>query len=773
MENVLKKIPNVAIYLDDIIVTGPTEAEHLKTLELVLQRLLVNGLKLKKEKCSFMNKSVNYLGHMLDADGIHTSVDKVAAIDNFPVPVNKQELGTFCGMVKYYHRFLPNVSRIMAPLYKLEKDSADWEWTNEHENSFVSAKKLLKSNTLLVHYDPSKTLHVTCDASSYGIGAVLEQEIQDGMLKPVCYASRTLSKSEKNYSQTEREGLAVIWAVTKFRKYLCGRKFENWTDHKPLLGLLGEKRAVPRMAAGRLIRWSLILAGYDYKLIYKPGCKIPNADCLSRFPLKVEEFEPPKVGEEVLLLEQFRTASIKSDDIRYWTDRDPTLSYIRNCILQGWDENASITEELKPFFNRRSEFTVLHGCILWGNRVVVPPQGRDNITEQLHDTHSGIVKMKNLARCYVWWPSIDKDLERVVSSCQTCQEHRNCPIEKQQLHPWEFPTKPWSRLHIDYAGPINGHMFLIVVDAYSKWLEVIPTYGCTSKVTVSKLRNIFSIHGLPDIIVSDNGSAFTSEEFGEFVCKNGIRHITGAPYHPSTNGLAENAVKTFKNALKKCIGNTDEILHRFLFNYRITPHVTTGVPPCELLMKRKLKSRFDLLKPDINSHVLKKQELQAKNYKGNTSKVCKEKPNFVEGDHVYFKNYSNYGKPNFPGVVEKCTGPISCKIRGSDGSIVHRHFDQIFKQIKPNSDVNIPSLETHDNMPSTSFENIPSSDFGILPMSRNEVSSNEGNIVNENCKPLDDDNNAHRKVPDITIDNNAPLPRRSGRVRKPVERLDL
>ncbi|MEL6988112.1 MAG: transposase, partial [Bacteroidota bacterium] len=208
-------------------------------------------------------------------------------------------------------------------------------------------------------------------------------------------------------------------------------------------------------------------------------------------------------------------------------------------------------------------------------------------------------------------------MERKVSSCVNCQEYRNCAIDKQPLHPWEFPSKPWSRIHIDYAGPIEGQMYLIVVDAFSKWLDVIPTAGCTSKVTINKLRNIFSTHGLPDIIVSDNGTAFCSDEFSNFVSKNGIRHVTSAPYHPATNGLAENAVKTFKLALKKCGGNKDEVLHRFLFDYRIMPHVTTGIPPCELLMKRRLKTRFDLLKPDIEGNIVKKQESQAKNYKGN------------------------------------------------------------------------------------------------------------------------------------------------------------
>ena len=178
---------------------------------------------------------------------------------------------------------------------------------------------------------------------------MLEQECEGGGLKPVCYASRTLSKCEQNYSQTEKEGLSVVWAVGKFHKYLYGRKFEIWSDHKPLLGLLGEKKAIPHMASGRIIRWSLTLSSYDYKLCYKPGCTIPNADCLSRFPLKTDEIEPPCVGEEVMLLEHIDTTNVKADDIRRWTDRDPVMSSVRTCILRGWNENDDINDDLKLF----------------------------------------------------------------------------------------------------------------------------------------------------------------------------------------------------------------------------------------------------------------------------------------------------------------------------------------------------------------------------------------------------------------------------------------
>ena len=408
---------------------------------------------------------------------MHTSNEKVKAIDSFHMPTNKADLSVFCGMVKYYHRFLPRVSEIMTPLFALIGQNSVWKWGECENKAFLKAKELLKSNNLLIHYDASTPLFLTCDASLYGLGAVLEQKDKDGLLRPVSYASRTMAKAEENYSQTEKVGLAVVWSVSKFHKYLFGRSFEIWSDHKPLLGLIGESKAVPRIASGRIIRWSLLLAGYNYKLCYKPGCRIPNADCLSRFPKQVDVADPPKVGEEILLLDQLSLTVVRADDIRRWTDHDPVLSCVRNNILRGWEECSS--EEFRPYINRKDELTVLNGCVLWGNRVFIPPQDRESVINELHESHPGIVKMKSLARCYTWWPSMDKDLEMKGSACRKCQENRNFPMSKQPLHPWEFPSKLWSRLHIDYAGPIDGHMFLVVVDAFSKWLEVIQTNGCS------------------------------------------------------------------------------------------------------------------------------------------------------------------------------------------------------------------------------------------------------------------------------------------------------
>lgn len=232
--------------------------------------------------------------------------------------------------------------------------------------------------------------------------------------------------------------------------------------------------------------------------------------------------------------------------------------------------------------------------------------------EMLHEAHPGVARMKSLARSYLWWPGMDKQIERCVRECSTCQVSRKEP-PVVPLQPWPWPDKPWTRIHIDYAGPMEGRMFLIVTDAHSKWVDIHATTSSTSNVTIEMLRKSFATLGLPEVVVSDNATAFTSSEFAEFLKRNGIRHIRTPPYHPASNGLVERMVQTFKEGMKRLKqGSLNTRLARFLFKYRLTPHSSTGVSPAELMFGRKLRSQFDLIKPSIARTVRRAQEQQAK-----------------------------------------------------------------------------------------------------------------------------------------------------------------
>ena len=252
MEQLLQNIPMTVVYLDDILVSGSTPEEHDRNLRTVLTRLLDKGLRLRKEKCVFRQKSCRYLGHVIDVEGIHPTDDKVTAIKNAPVPQNVQQLRSYLGLIHYYHNFLSNISSLLAPLHELTRLDTEWKWGTIHQKAFAQSKALLSSSKVLAHYDPQLPIIVSSDASAYGIGSVLSHRMPDGSEKPVAFASRSLSPAEKKYAQLEKEALALIFGVTKFHKYLCGRSFTLQSDHRPLLGLLKQDRVISAMASARM-----------------------------------------------------------------------------------------------------------------------------------------------------------------------------------------------------------------------------------------------------------------------------------------------------------------------------------------------------------------------------------------------------------------------------------------------------------------------------------------------------------------------------------------
>ena len=669
MEGLLQGIPRVAIFLDDILLTGKDDKEHLQTLTMVLKRLQEAGLRLKRTKCVFMSEEVIFLGHRVDATGLHPMHEKVEAIKEAPSPSNVTELKAYLGLLNYYNKFLPNLSTVLAPVHKLLQKDTKWQWGDAQQAAFNTSKDLMQSAQVLVHYDPEKDIVLSCDASPYGVGAVLSHHMPDGTERPIGFTSRTLNTAERNYSQLDKEGLSVMFGIQRFHKYIYGRRFTIVTDHKPLLSLFNEMKAVPQMASSRIQRWAVTLRAYEYTIVYKEGKHHSNADALSRLPLP----DTPKVEtseERVLMLESSDITLVTADQVKAWTDKDPVLSRVREMVHNGWSAKDR-GEEFAPYEVRKLELSIQNGCVMWGSRVVVPKPGQGSVMRQLHQCHPGVSRMKALARSYVWWPKLDKEVEDTVKACTTCQEHRNVPAPAP-LHPWDWPDKPWSRIHVDYAGPFMGKMFFVLIDAHSKWMDVYPVNSATSATTIECLRTSFSNHGLPELLVSDNGTCFISTEFNVFLSKNGIRHVTSAPYHASSNGLAERGVQTFKRMMKKCPeGPLTAKVARVLFSYRVTPHTTTGLSPAELLLGRKLRCTLDSIHPDLNNRVQKKQERQMKDH----DKKAKERW-FKTGDSVLTQNFS-FGPKWIPGIIESVTGPVSYKVMLGDGRIVRRHVDQI------------------------------------------------------------------------------------------------
>ena len=226
-----------------------------------------------------------FLGHRIDAEGLHPTKEKLKAIMDAPALKNIQELRSFLSLINYYGKFIPNAATILAPLNDLLRKDAKWKWDEKCQKSFELAKQTLTSSDVLMHYNPDLPIRMAGDASAYGIGAVIVHVLPDGTERPVAFASRTLTSSEKNYAQVEKEALSLIFGVKRFHSYLYGRSFTIVTDHKPLTAILGPKKGIPPLAAARLQRWSWILSAYHYEIEFRPTGDHGNADGLSRLPL--------------------------------------------------------------------------------------------------------------------------------------------------------------------------------------------------------------------------------------------------------------------------------------------------------------------------------------------------------------------------------------------------------------------------------------------------------------------------------------------------------
>ena len=674
MEMVLQDIPGTQVILDDMIITGKTMEEHLSNLAKVLERLDSKGLRVNKRKCAFMCPEIVFCGYKIDKDGLHKTEEKIDAVLEAPQPTNITQLRAFLGLINYYHRFLPNLSTVVHPLNQLLSSKKRWKWTRHCQKAFDSAKRLITSELVLTHYDPSLPLRVACDASPYGIGSVLSHIMPDGEERPIAYASRSLNPAERNYAQIDKEALALVWGVKKFYMYLWGRHFTLVTDHKPLTSIFSPDKTISPAAAARLQRYAAFLSGQSYSIEYRNTKDHSNADGLSRLPLRSGDKEPGNYTLDLMYVDMERSQldplPVTAQQVKLHTQRDLVISKAYEATRLGWSAHGQADDELKPFRSRRNELSITDGCLMWGSKVVIPTKLRPRVLSELHDGHMGVVKMKSVARSYVWWPGIDQDIETMAKSCTGCQQVQHMPAAAP-LHVWEWPSAKWDRIHVDYAGPVDGQMFLVIVDAYSKWPFVIPTQSTTSTATINILQSIFASEGIPLQLVSDNGPQFVSEEFETFLKRNGVKHIKSAPYHPSSNGLAERFVQTFKQGLKAARkGSTQTKLANFLLAYRNAPHSTTGVSPATLFRGHNLRSRLDLIKPQIRATVNNKQADQA------ATRKTGEPRKFTVGQAVSVRDYR--GKQKWiPGIVKAQTGPVSYQVQVGSQMVWRRHVDQL------------------------------------------------------------------------------------------------
>ena len=757
-------IEGVVVYLDDILVCATSLGELEKKLRLVLDRLSNANVKLNVKKCELNKSVIEFLGYEISAKGLSPSPTKVRAIVDAPEPKNLVEVQSFLGLVTYYSRFIPKFSDILSPLYDLTKKNVKFVWCKKCQIAFDLVKKLLCSSTALSCFTGESKVILEVDASPIGLGAVLLQ-LENENEKPVAFASKKLSSTEQNYSQTDREAFALVFGVTKFKYFLLGRNFELRTDHKPLLGLFGKSKSIPKDSNARLTRWSVLLSQYSYDLVYKSGKSNVIADTLSRLPVD-DDLPTQTPVEYIKLIENFESLSITFETVQNCTKIDPVLKKLLSFVKFGWPSNCN---ECNEYAHVKNDLTVYDNVILFQNRILIPTELRSDVLRLLHSRHNGIVATKAEARQSVWWPNLNNDIEDMIRSCKVCAVN-NSTVRSPSLQ-WSYVGKPWSRVHIDYCE-LGHEYFLILMDAYSKFIDVHLASSMTSSVTIELLRKSFANFGIPDTVVSDNAPNLVSKEMREFYLKNGISLINPSPYHPASNGMAERAVRTFKEGMKKMQNGTlNTKLCRFLYTYRRTVHSVTKESPAERMFGRKFKSPLDILKP--KSRKVEEDNAACRN---SDSQVHENK--FCVGQAVFAKNFSS-GPPWLPAVVLEVKGVRNYVVRvpRKDGDLYwRRHADHLkvrsnVEQFEfldcPVTNDYLPNvldfdIAGHDKNRPDGFYNEPqkSSIDKDCTFADNDVEPVSSNLPNEAIAPSPCISNPH-----------VPILRRSTRISKPPDRL--
>lgn len=750
IDQILCGIPRVNCYLDDILIAGRSLDECQKLVEKVFERLSKYNVKVNLDKCKFFEKEVIYLGHRINSEGIHPTVEKLRAISEAPKPQNITQLRAYLGLLNYYSKFLPMLSSQLRALYKLLEKDVKFNFNKECCEAFQLSKNLIIQNQVLTHYDPEKEIVISCDSSSYGVGAVLNHRI-NGVEKPVMFASGTLSKAERNYSQLEREALAIVFGLKKFHKYIFGRSFILVSDHQPLKFIFNPDRSISVMSASRIIRWNLILSAYDYKIEYRKGTQLHEADMLSRLPLQ----DPTEVDSSINSFNLTENIPICYEDIAKVSSKDPVLIKVIDMVRTGWP--TKVDSELKPYFLKRNELSVEENCLMLGIKVVIPQALQKDVLDMIHEDHIGIVRSKILSRSIFWWPGLQQDIENMVYSCQVCQLNQNS--SEKYLVSWPKTENVFQRIHIDFFYR-NGIAYLLIVDSKSKWIDIhCMSKGLNVTQTIEKLKITFSVMGLPDVIVSDNGPPFNSSGFIKFCHIHRINVLKSPPYHPQSNGTAERHVQIVKTALDKFLLQkstltVEQQIVNFLFSYRNTPCANSGLSPNEVIFKIKPKTRLDLLKPKKGGSVQFKSTFDF------------EKPvMFVVGEDILVGKLGPYCNDKWKkGVIVKCISAVTYLVKVED-RIMYKHVNSLRKFML---DKNITS------------QVIPTPSLNVGPIPKVYTSETK-EITNE--VELDKENSDNDVLPEVTDtsasvmtnENNANSPgisvRHSNRIRRPPQRL--
>ena len=615
------------VYLDDVIVFGRTFEEHLERLSAVLKRLKDAGLKLNPKKCRLFHREVEFLGHIVNREGVAADPKKVQVVREWPTPTNLTELRSFLGLASYYRRFVPSFAELAAPLHRLLNKGERYLWNEECEVAFRQLKQKLVKTPVLAYPNPNRPFIVDVDASGYGIGGVLSQ-VQNGLERPIAYFSRALTKTERRYCVTRRELLALVSVCRQFKSYLLASHFIARTDHNCLQWLRNFKEP-----EGQVARWLELLAEYHMTVEHRPGKKHGNADGLSRRPC-LQCGLSDKGTEEIARLSCAYTSAgttsvsvqtesnvssretdvlVKTNDFKGEQYKDecckPVIRFLRGEI--GEADLPKLSQKLyalKPVLFKDLLCLSDNSGPRGEYRVVVPSSLVNEIVRAYHGhaaagAHLGV--MRTLARIKerFFWFQMQQD---VTDFCRNCED---CNRRKSPSHPAKSPlisnssTRPLQRVALDILGPLptteQGNKYILVVgDYFTKWTEAYAIPDQTAETVAKVFVNEFVCrYGTPETLHSDQGRQFESGLFQEMCRLLEITKTRTSPFRPQSDGMIERFNRTLLSMLSHWAGKNQKSwdckLPQVMLAYRTSLHESTKNTPFFLMFGREIRLPLD------------------------------------------------------------------------------------------------------------------------------------------------------------------------------------
>ncbi|KAL1447741.1 hypothetical protein WDU94_005516 [Cyamophila willieti] len=510
----LTGLEGVIIYIDDILIFGKDKTEHDKRLHNLLIKIREINLKLNINKCEIGTKKIQFLGQVFEASGMSPELAKVDAIQKMPTPTCIKELQRFLGMVNYLASYLPNMSEKCSNLRKLLKKNNLWCWEDIHSKEFNELKQLICNAPILSYYDVRKPIVLTVDSSKDAVGACI---LQEG--KPIAYASKSLTETQKQWAQIEKELFAIWFGCFRFHQYVYGQQVTIESDHKPLITIF--KKALADIP-NRLQRIMMKLQKYHLNVIFKSGKEMYISDTLSRaaLPEKCTEFDQ-MLDQELsihanMLFRSLDTTDEKLKEIGEKTKVDNSLQMVIKYINSGWPRYCrAVPDEIKCFYKVKHDLHCINGILFKNNCIVIPKVMQHEMLKDIHASHMGFDKTKNYVSNIIFWPKLYDDLKSYIDSCEICQKFKPCN-QKEPLVPHEMPKHPWEKVGCDLFE-FDKHTYLILVDYYSRFFEIAKLTNFTSESIITHMKSIFSRQGVPALIISDRGPPFTSSDIKPFL----------------------------------------------------------------------------------------------------------------------------------------------------------------------------------------------------------------------------------------------------------------